>query len=184
MYVKIKEPFDVNLVANMSPFGSHTYGTNDNYSDRDIVMLLKKSTGDFIFQYSIIPDGWVTRDQCCDAIYVGEEKFYHELSIGGNQNFFETIHTDAWQDFRRTNVLEYYTNDQARGFVGLARRDLKPQFVNDRIFHINRCLWVADKIMNKSLINLKDIGKLNIETNIDKLTEKMTSMRKELINGI
>lgn len=172
MYIKIQSPIPDNLIMNKSPFGSRTYGTENMYSDHDEVHITYKSTGDFVLQYKL---------GLSDIVYVDWNNFIRITGIGGNQNFFETMHTKEYQKCALAqDPLAYYTPIQARGYVGLAHRDLKPQFVNKRIWHINRCLWIADKIMKKELINLKDIGKIPVERDIKVLTERMTEMRNKL----
>ena len=174
MYLKLEKPLDPHLIVTESPFGSCTYG-RILVNDIDLVCIIKKSTGEFIFQH---------KEGRFDRVYVDWYNFINIMRIGGNQNFFETIHTKDFQkSYHDFPVDEFYTPIQARGYIGLAHRDLKPQFFDKRIFHINRCLWIAEKILKKQLIILSEIDSIPIEQDHKILTERMTALRNQ-VKGI
>lgn len=179
MYVHLNQPLDPNIELATFPFGSQCYGTAKSWSDNDYLVLVSKNTGDLVLRYT-------DEDDYNDYTYVGADSFWKTLNFGAEQVYFEAIHTNQFDYFYRKsfnrltpNILSFYNDRVARMYVGYAKRDLK-QNATGRIFHINRCLWMADKVMKKELINLIDIKNILIETDIGKLKQIMTSMREEL----
>lgn len=182
MFVHLQKPLDTNVELVRIPFGSHCYGTAKFWSDKDYLVLTEKDTGDLILRYT-------DEIENNDLTYVGIKSFWNTMHTDAEQVYFEAAHTPEFKKFyedrfqMKFEVLDFYTKRAARMYIGYAKRDLKQDGFG-RAKHITRCLYIAEKILNKSLIKLEDIGKLEIETNIEKLTEKMNSMRQGIINGL
>lgn len=174
MYVHLSEPIYDGILAKI-PFGGRCYGTSIASSDYDYLVIIKQNTGDLVLRYDI--------DRTEDLTYVGVDSFWNTMNNGAEQVYFEAMHTPEWADLKTPfPPIMYYNDRVARMYVGYAKRDLK-QDPKHRLFHINRCLYMAQKVMKKELINLSDIGKINIETDVEKLKAKMIELRNELIHG-
>jgi hypothetical protein len=170
MYVHLNEPIYDGILAKL-PFGGRCYGTSIASSDSDYLVLIKQDTGDLILRYD---------NRIDDLTYVGIKSFWKTMSEGAEQVYFEAMHTPEFEALGTPfKPLMYYNNRVARMYVGYAKRDLKQNAIG-RLFHINRCLWMADKVMKKELINLIDVKNIPVETDIGKLKQRMTSMREEL----
>lgn len=175
MYIRLIEPIRDGILAKI-PFGSHCYGTANKNSDRDYLCILKQDTGDLILRYDLY--------RTEDLTYVGVDSFWKTVHNGAEQVYFEAMHTPEFGPYLPFygSLIHFYNDRVARMYVGYARRDLK-QDPTGRLFHINRCLYMAKKVMKKELIDLKEIGKIELETDIEKLKAEMTKLRNELIYG-
>jgi predicted nucleotidyltransferase len=167
--IKILSPLSEHLVVATFPFGSRTYGNHIDESDFDFLKIVSFETGDVVLQY---------KDSDIDYVYTGINSFLNDLHKGASQVNFEVLHTEEFRKhYPNIDPVEFYTNINAKAFVGLARRDLKyPQIA----FHINRCIYIAEKIMKKELIKLEDIGNITIEEDMEKLTNKVNELRKDV----
>lgn len=170
MNTKLLDPLPESLVDVKLPFGSRVYGTHNDSSDYDYLVILRKSVGDMRLQYQM-NDGFFQ----IDYIYTDWDQFYKDLETGSSPIAFEVLHSS--QDIIQQAPLDYYTYENAKMYLGLAKRDLA---YPERINHVRRCIHTADKIMDKSLIDLEDPipGWLNIESN--KLREIIKDRRQEL----
>lgn len=176
MNIKIVNPIPDNLVEFMYPFGSAVYGTSGPDSDFDFVVSVNLDLGSTTLQWSGIgPTGTKV-----DYTYVGTNKF-EELSTNGSNNaLFEanyirtTIvseHKNVWKDLEK-----FYTYESEKLYLGLAKRDLD---YPDRIHHVRRSLWIAEKLANKDIIDfsqVKDIPDFDYEP----LKDKIKRMRKDM----
>ncbi len=185
MNLKLKEPIPENLIIKHYLVGSRLYGTHTDISDYDFVTFISKETGDFTLQY--------TDDDCwfhVDHIYVNINSFWRQLDNGANTLFFELLHTSEFQDdFNEyipiilinekpeLNIMWWYTPEMARAYLGLAKRDLD---YPDRIHHVNRCIWMANKIMKKELIDLDEIKNIEQISNKEILAQVIKDMRKNI----
>ena len=170
MNIKIMEPLSDHLIAGTYPFGSYTYERTNDQSDYDFLNLVKFDCGEVVLQY---------KNSLVDMLYTGTDNFFYDLERGASQVNFEVLHTENFQQDFNIDPLKYYTDTMAKAYVGFARRDLK---YPDRVFHINRCIYIAEKIIKKELLNLKEIGKMEIENDMVKLRNKVMDLRRKLRN--
>jgi hypothetical protein len=170
MNLKLLNPIQDNLIEATFPFGSRVYGTDDEFSDRDEVCITKFNTGDFPLHY---------KTSYCDYIYTDINNFLKALEKGANPVFFEVLHLPEFQEKYRTDIMQYYNVRSAKMYLGFAKRDL--DYGLDRIQHVNRCIWMAEKIMKKELINLQDVAKIEICRDVDFLKQKTKELRESLV---
>jgi predicted nucleotidyltransferase len=171
MNIKILKPLPEHLITGTFPFGSRVYGNHIDESDFDFLKIVNFDTGDVVLQY---------KDGDIDYVYTSLKSFLRDLEEGASQVNFEVLHTEEFQSHFKIDPIVFYTETNAKAFVGFARRDLEyPQ----RVFHINRCIYIAENIMKKELIKLEDIGKIVIENDMEKLTNRVTELRNMLRHG-
>jgi hypothetical protein len=174
MNIKILEPIREHLIIGHFPFGSRVYGTYTASSDYDFIVLLNCSLGDCILQY--------TSPSKNEYIYTGQQEFIRDVLNGKSAPNFEAMHTDEFMEHANwkdpTEILIYYTYEMAKCYLGLAKRDLD---YPDRLFHVNRSIWMAQQIMDKNLIDLSRVKDIPIIDNIPGLKMKVKAMRKELV---
>lgn len=171
MNIKIVDPIPENEVIVTIPFGSHVYGTNTVKSDKDFVKIIKQDTGNLILQYVHKPNQYSLvlndgRGQV-DYIYVSEESFWKQCVDGSNVVFFEALHTKEFQEYypKRWPTGDYmgflighaYNSRNTKAMLGMAKRDLH---YPERYHHVTRCIWMAEKIIAKELIDLKEVAQL------------------------
>ena len=175
MNIKILEPIKEELVIATFPFGSRVYGTHRADSDRDYVKLLKHNTGDLVLQYKNIDN---------DYIYIGNKEFFESIINGKSTINFETLHTTEFSNhFKgfKPAAIDFYTIKMARAYIGLAKRDIE---YPERLFHVNRCIWMAEKIMKKELIVLSDVANIPLRENIGELKKEIKEYRNFLIQNV
>ena len=176
MNIKIVDPLPTHLVDFYIPFGSRVYKTNTVLSDRDYVAITKSfKLGDATLQWS-----GIINDVLCDVTYVDSDYFFEASENGTNTVMFEAKHF-AWEDYYNIQedlVKDLYNYENAKAYLGLAKRDLD---YPDRIFHVNRCMWMAEKIMNKSFIDLSGIKDIYVETDTELLKNEIKERREQLM---
>lgn len=170
MNIKIVNAVDPTLIEGSYPFGSRVYGTQKKGSDFDILHILKHDTGDIVLHYQS-PLKFV------DSIYMGMPTFMKNLKTGGDVIPFEVMHSEEFLLKYSMNPMDFYSYHMAKAYIGLAKRDLKHP---DRTFHINRCLFMAKKIMKKELIDISSLGNIEIERNHNILREEALALRQEV----
>lgn len=184
MNIKIVEPISDNLVVSMLPFGSRVYGTATLDSDFDYVVLVNLDLGNTTLQWSgqfEYSDNLRT-ENVVDYTYVGANKF-EELSLNGSNNaLFEAnyIRTTIIAEARNAwNVLEkFYTYESEKLFLGLAKRDLE---YPDRMEHVKRSIWIAQKLANKEIIDFNEIKSIkNISGDKRVLKDLIKQMRTDM----
>lgn len=165
------------------PFGSHIYGSTHDYSDQDVISIVKESTGDFVLRYF---DN--TETTYLDHSYVGLNEFIRGLANYSNIEFFEALHTEQGQKFMEANNLNlsrYYNSRQAKAYLGMAARDLK---YPDRRRHCLRCIFIAERIINKLLFVPKltptKLNDLLDFYDFGMIDDKVDSYIGELRNGL
>lgn len=165
MNIKILNPIPEDEVLVTLPFGSQVYGTANDHSDKDYVKILKQDCGVLLLQYQ--SDSQALEHQV-DYVYTDINNFKAKVADGGNTVFFEAMHTPEFEKWWNTRyesfgydgdikeyLLNYYTSRMAKGYLGLAKRDL--DYGLERIHHVNRGIWLAEQIIQENLINLSDI---------------------------
>lgn len=162
MNLKLLEPIPESEVLVTLPFGSWVYGTNKPDSDRDYVKIINQDTGSLLLQFSSFDSQYQYPEEV-DYIYTSEKNFWAKVRDGGNTVFFEALHTQearVWLASRglypeEALIDSYYTPRMAKGYLGLAKRDVQTDFIGRRK-HIERCIHYANMIMSETYINLKE----------------------------
>lgn len=176
MNIKIVDPLPSHLVAFKIPFGSRVYGTNSENSDHDYVVVTKSfNLGDATLQWSGMMAG-----EKVDLTYVDRDYLFEASEDGTNTVMFEAMHFRR-KDYYLTDVgmmKDLYNYENAKAYLGLAKRDLD---YPDRIFHVNRCLYMAVQIMNKQFIDLSKIKDIYVETNTELLKNEIKERREQLM---
>jgi hypothetical protein len=168
MNIKILRPIEETEVLATLPFGSQVYGTLNTESDMDFVKILKQDTGSLLLQYQGIEPVYnsekdITVLTKVDYVYTDTKNFWSKIEDGGNTLFFECLHTPQGRVWLASQglypelevIMDAYTARMAKGYLGLAKRDLP---YPDREHHVARSIWMAEKIIKKELINLKDVA--------------------------
>lgn len=175
MNIKILKPIPNHLIDYSFLFGSRTYGTHREDSDYDYLSIVSYDSGDMVLQY---------KSDRTDTIYTDWKHFHKNIETGASTVNFEVLHTNKYyeifHDHNDEYLLKYYTTKMAKAYLGYAKRDLE---FPDRIFHVNRCLYMADKIMKKEIICLLDIADIKIENDIEVLRSQIKQKREELFNN-
>lgn len=167
------------------PFGSDIYNVSHNYSDLDLIRIVKESTGDFVFRFNEWCD---IQNRELDITYIGINEFISGLEKYSNIEFFEALHTTQGREFMENhnlNLSMFYNSHQAKAFLGMAARDLK---YPERLKHVLRCIYIAQRIVNKLLFvpketptTINDLQKaLELDT-LDGLDELIRTMRGQLV---
>jgi predicted nucleotidyltransferase len=170
MNLKLLSPIPENLIEATFPFGSRVYGTNTEHSDIDYLAITKFDTGDFPLQHQFYNG---------DIVYISLNRFLESLNKASNPVVFEVLHLPEFQEKYRTDIMQYYNARSTKMYLGFAKRDL--DYGLDRIQHVNRCIWMAEKIMKKELINLQDVAKIEICRDVDFLKQKTKELRESLV---
>lgn len=169
MNIKIVDPLQDFYVMHRFPFGSHVYGTAKPTSDKDFLCIVN-------FDAGVMPLHYKTPET--DLVYTDFKNLLRGLSDGGEPVFFEVVHTKEFQEIYRLDVLKYYHPWNAKMYLGIAKRDIR--FL-ERIHHVNRCIWMAKKILAKELIVLADVAKIEIRTDTKALMEEIIAIRKGIV---
>ena len=160
--------------------GSRLYKTNRADSDNDYLVIYE-AIGDSDIYY---PNYHQLQYDCIESnsqfICVTERQFYKNLFSGDS-----TINADVimfyedYKDSEKLNICRTYNIIKA--FIGFAKRDIKFLSQNkSSLFHINRGLYCAEKLLKNELPLLEDIQNLNISTDRFILTEHVDTLRKEM----
>lgn len=163
MNIKILEKLPEHLTIRKFLFGSRVYGTWHIDSDWDYLNIIAIPTGRLVLQHA---------SDTGDEIYTDIDNFYQCLQDGSQPVFFEVAHQLLGPD-----VIKYYTYENAKCYLGFAKRDLK--FPN-RAFHINRCIWMAEHIMRGELIDLSKLELLAVDYDYENLRSKIKILRDQL----
>lgn len=119
------------------PFGSRIYGAATETSDYDYINIVSESTGQFVLQW---------KDSVGDHLYVGIDEFIQGALDCSNPEFFEALHTEAGEEFMRENDMQlsdYYTTRTAKAFLGVAKRDIKADYLKRYKYVIKNGLIAA-----------------------------------------
>jgi hypothetical protein len=159
--------------------GSNLYRTNNENSDKDILVIYKSEfqSDDYYpnyhqFQYDDVENN-------TDYIFTSQERFWHNLLSGDS-----TINADIilanpmYKDDEKLNILR--TFNIIKSFIGFAKRDIKQYEMNkgkNKIFHINRSLHCAEKLLNNEVPDILEFQYLNIFDNIFNLKQKEADLR-------
>jgi hypothetical protein len=172
MNIKILEPIKEELVIATFPFGSACYNTLKEGSDRDYLKLVSFKMGDILLQY---------QEPGKDYVYTDTTAFFNDIISGKSTINFEVLHTPEFHIWYGKSIIDlipyYYTNRIARAYIGFAKRDLE---FPERIFHVNRGLYLADKVVKKEPIILADIANIPINNDIEYLRSYIEQKRKEI----
>jgi hypothetical protein len=182
MNIKItKEQFDILKQYTISryTFGSHLHKTNTEQSDKDIVLILDDIfNSDRIypnihcFQFDDIENN-------TQWMLTTESTFYKNLLSGESNIFAELV---LFTDITNSDkLLTCRTYKIIKGFVGRAKFDLKllntsKDKKNRKSFHISRCLYVAECLLEGRLPELNDIGRYQ-KLSKDELQSKELQLR-------
>jgi len=169
--------------------GSHMYGTNTQDSDYDMVcfyseealgvdrdLYLQGVDVSHVFQYDCHESNsqfiWTTYEQFFRNIFGGDSVLFLEAWIWG----FQEHRPDLANEIRTYNILKC--------ILGFVKRDLKylktSKDKGNRQHHIERGLYMAEKILNKQVPILSDLKSLPN----DRPKEHMKDHRETLKNQL
>ena len=168
MNIRIVNPLGDHLISAKFLFGSRIYGNHTEQSDHDYLHLVNYDCGEKVLQY---------KDAQYDYLYTDMKNFLKHLSTGASQVNFEVLHTDDFQNKIPIDPMQYYTSRTAKAYLGLAKRDL---YYPERLFHVNRCLYIAEKVIKKELIQISDIGKLVVSEDLGHMRQQIAELRAGL----
>jgi len=158
-------------------FGSNMYGTVGEHSDTDVLCIYAPPSAwleinyypnNHMFQYDDVEDN-------TQYIFTTIDQFWRNQTSGDSAiNTEILLFTDM---IAEKNKLDYCrTYKVIKAFLGFAKRDMKDKNKN---FHVNRCLYIAEELINNRLPELIHIKTLK-GNEVDKGKEK--ELREKLNN--
>lgn len=165
MNIKItKEQFDVLKLHVLSEyiFGSCLYGTNDENSDKDILLILD----DIFITDKIYPNFHCFQfddiENDTQWLLTTERTFNMNLLSGESNIFAELVLFSDIPSFH-DKLKMCRTSKIIKGFIGRAKFDLKllgtsKDKKNRKVFHVSRCLYIAECLLENRLPELDKIG--------------------------
>lgn len=156
--------------------GSKLYGTYNEESDTDI-LIIYDSFHDSDLYYPNYHQFQYDADNI-QYIFTTERHFWQNL-FSGDSIINADIILSGDDDFlnNKLNVLRTY--NVIKSFIGFAKRDIKSFEQGkgkNKIFHANRCLYCAEKLLNNELPILEILPKLET-LDIQQLKEKEQKLR-------
>lgn len=164
--------------------GSRLYGTNKSDSDYDHLIIYKNFHNEIDMYYpnyhQLQYDNLEKNQQ---LMFTSENQFYRNLFSGDatiNADIIMFTDFNDYNDVEKLNILRTYNIIKA--YIGFAKRDIK--YVNkgkNKLFHIQRGLYCAKKLMNGELPNLDDIKYIynNPNNDIKSLKEREEFLRNK-----
>jgi predicted nucleotidyltransferase len=160
--------------------GSHMYGTNTDKSDVDFLIIYNSFHENLdLFYPNYHQFQWDNIDNNSQYIFTSSKQFWKNLFSGD-----ATINADVimfvnkyYTNKEKLNILRTYNIIKA--FIGFAKRDMKnlqKDQGKNKLFHIERGLYCAEKLMNNELPQLSDIQNMN-NKNIEQLKQKEAELR-------
>jgi len=160
--------------------GSKLYKTDNPDSDTDYLVIYEP-IGDSDIYY---PNYHQLQYDCIDSnsqyICITKRQFYKNLFSGDSTiNADVVMFYNEYTDSEKLNICRTYNIIKA--FIGFVKRDIRFLSQNrSSLFHVNRGLYCAEKLLKNELPLLEDIKNLDICSDIHKLIEKNDSLRKEM----
>ena len=159
-------------------FGSRMYGTASEDSDTDVLCIYTPPSAwleinyypnNHMFQYDDIGNN-------TQYIFTTIDQFWRNQTSGDSAiNTEILLFTDMIADEDKLNYCRTYK--VIKSFLGFAKRDMGDKNKN---FHVNRCLYIAEELINNRLPELEHIKTLKgSEVNREKereLREKLNNM--------
>lgn len=144
-------------------FGSRLHKISTNDSDYDYIRVIPNSFYDnFNTLATYLPNihSWQydDKDKNTQYVWMTERQFYHNLFSGdGNMISDVVLLSDRFKDV----LFLCRTYKIIKGYLGVAKRDLKLHGKNDKKrFHAWRSLYMAGCLINNKLPLIEDIQKL------------------------
>ncbi len=173
-----------NLELNRYLFGSRLYKTNKEDSDSDILIIYKsfhKESDIYYpnyhqFQYDDIENN-------IQYIFSSEEVFYKNLLSGDSTiNSDIVLFNDNFKNIEdKLNLCRTYKIIKA--YLGFSKRDIKMfNKGKNKLFHIQRGLYTAEKLINNEIPIIDDFKNFNIN-DLEELSNKEKQLR-EIINDM
>lgn len=165
MNLKItKEQFNIlkQFVKSEHIFGSWLHGTNTEDSDKDILLILSDIFASDKFYPNIHCFQFDDIENNTQWLLTTENTFNKNLLSGESNIFAELVLFSSIENFP-DKLLTCRTLKIIRGFIGRAKFDLKlfgtsKDKKNRKAFHISRCLYIAECLINDELPRLNKIG--------------------------
>ena len=144
-------------------FGSRLFGTEKETSDYDYMMVYHYQEVFYgmetylpnihSFQYDDVENN-------SQYIWVTEQQFYQNLFSGdGTIQSDIFLFTEGISPYETAKVCR--TFKVIKAYCGVAKRDLKLHNSKNKLFHANRSLYIAEKLLNNETPTKKDIQKLS-----------------------
>ena len=152
--------------------GSRLYGTNKIDSDYDFLIIYKNFHNEidmFYPNYHQLQYDEIGDNKQLQLMFTSENQFYRNLFSGDatiNADIVMFTNFNNYNDSEKLNILR--TFNIIKAYIGFAKRDIK--YINkgkNKIFHIERGLYCAEKLINNELPNLEDIKFIYNNPNLD-----------------
>ncbi len=137
--------------------GSKLYGTEEEGSDTDFLCIYNKPSSwsdsnlpNFHqFQYDDVRNN-------CQYIWTTEEQFWkNQMSGDSTINSDVILFGEKYSDLAKLELCRTYK--VIKGYLGFAKRDLKEYKKKNKLFHIARGLYCAEKLIYGKLPTLYDV---------------------------
>jgi len=139
--------------------GSHLYGTAKENSDTDHLIIYRSFHEN---SDSIYPNyhqfQWDNIEDSRQYIFTSDRQFWKNLLSGDSSiNADIILFYNEYNDDEKLNICRTY--NIIKSFIGFAKRDIKNYKSNkgkNKLFHIERGLYCANKLLNSELPILED----------------------------
>lgn len=125
--------------------GSHLYGTHNDRSDQDLLVIYKTSEVEMraglpTFHTFMYKD----QKENKDIIYCSELQFWKNLNEGREPIFSDVL---LFSNYIKDPITICRTYKTIKGYLGMAKRDLVQYKKEKKRLHAARCLYIAECLL-------------------------------------
>lgn len=160
--------------------GSKLYGTDNINSDEDCLVIYEPIGDSDIYypnQHQLQYDDLKNN---CQYIFTTKRQFFKNLFSGDSTiNLDVILFYDDYNNDQKLNICRTYNIIKA--LLGFVKRDIK--FVKtgkSKLFHVQRGLYCAEKLLNNELPKLDEIKKLNLNVDLKEVSDKCKLVREKM----
>jgi len=161
--------------------GSHLYGSNNENSDTDILVLYQAFNKDINQMFQIRHQfQWDDNENNIDYIFSTYEQFSINIFSGESTiNADVVLFTDLICENKEDRLKSCRTYNIIKAYLGFAKRDIKYNRSNSKYKHIVRGLYTASCLLNNKMPLLENIRQISIDQ-FSKTNEELKAWQDEL----
>jgi hypothetical protein len=162
--------------------GSKLYGTDNINSDEDILVIYETIGESDIYYPNQHQLQYDDLDNNRQYILTTERQFFKNLFSGDSTiNLDVILFYDDYNDEQKINISRTY--NIIKSLLGFAKRDIRfLKSGKSKLFHVERGLYCAEKLLNNELPDLTEIGKLSLNNETKYLLDKCNLLRTKMNN--